>query len=448
MAYRNDILICGLPNNFHNKPGLENSPTHFYAFTGFNFMTAFGLSPGDVVGIKQGPNGEDTLDHIDFGLAILNGITFINDPGNTKQIKIGWFGLGNNCYNIKFLGNGKTGMQYGFKLFDTTHPGLAWNCVGDLEVGNFEIDGALIGVQIHNIQGTTYPVNYQNFYGHDILCRNTLHEAFYLGYVGLSQFPTNYHCKNITIQNAGWDGIQTRNSGTVLVEDCYLDGIGTALHEGDEHGVLFGTNSNGGTVKNCTIKNVKGVGIWNGGWGAFLYECNEIQADVFGIMSRSSFPEGDTQNTGIQSQTIKNNTITATAAIEAYYEANGKTISVDIQNNRTGGTINIGTGITKTLVNNGPSVVPVCSEQNFDLIADVAAVVIARQTIDFATAGLNALNTRIVYEVGSRMRSWKPGRQINAITQFQAGKAYYIVPAETMNKTSILAPPLDPPALP
>lgn len=81
---------------------------------------------------------------------------------------------------------------------------------------------------------------------------------------------------------------------------------------------------------------------------------------------------------------------------------------------------------------------------NFDLIAETAAVVIAKQTVSFQAAGLDVTNTRVVYEVGSRMRSWKPDRQINAITQFEAGKAYYIIPRQNMAaKTLLMAPPFD-----
>lgn len=84
---------------------------------------------------------------------------------------------------------------------------------------------------------------------------------------------------------------------------------------------------------------------------------------------------------------------------------------------------------------------------SYNLKAEVAAVVIARETKTFVNAGLNAQNTRVVYEVGSRLRSWKPDRQINPITQFEAGKAYYIVPKNDMDLTQLTAPPfVKPPA--
>jgi hypothetical protein len=77
-----------------------------------------------------------------------------------------------------------------------------------------------------------------------------------------------------------------------------------------------------------------------------------------------------------------------------------------------------------------------------NLFADVPAACVAKQTIDFAAAGFDVDNTRIIYEVGSPLKSWVPGRAINAVIGFTANKGYYIVPKLDMDKTSYLAPPL------
>lgn len=333
--YRNDIFT----------PGKE-----YYQFDGENFNTKWGLNPGDVVGIKAGfyPN-------IDLGLGVTDGITFVNDGGVAQ---IGWFGLGAGAKNCKMLGNGVSGLKYGFKLTDKDHFALSWGCVGDLEAAFIEVDGASMGVQLVTLPGVTYPLNYQRLYAHDLLIQRTLNEAMYLGYVHDSPIPMDLKIERVTIIDSGRDGIQTRNTGSVLIQDCTLDGIGLEGNSDHAHGILFGSNSNGGTVKNCKVKRVAGCGIWNGGWGDFNYECNEIQAQAFGIMSRSS--EGDVQNIGRQSQVIKNNKIYSAKSIECYYSETGKKISVDIENNQVSGTINIADGITKTLVNNGPNVVPDC----------------------------------------------------------------------------------------
>lgn len=77
-----------------------------------------------------------------------------------------------------------------------------------------------------------------------------------------------------------------------------------------------------------------------------------------------------------------------------------------------------------------------------NLFADVPAACVAKQTVDFATAGFDSTNTRIIYEVGSPLKSYVPGRAINAVTSFTTGKGYYIVPKLDMDKSSYLAPPL------
>lgn len=77
-----------------------------------------------------------------------------------------------------------------------------------------------------------------------------------------------------------------------------------------------------------------------------------------------------------------------------------------------------------------------------NLFADVPAACVAKSTVDFATAGFDSTNTRIIYEVGSPLKSYIPGRAINAVTSFTAGKGYYIVPKLDMDKSSVLAPPL------
>lgn len=77
-----------------------------------------------------------------------------------------------------------------------------------------------------------------------------------------------------------------------------------------------------------------------------------------------------------------------------------------------------------------------------NLFADVPAACVAKQTIDFATAGFDSTNTRIIYEVGSPLKSFVPGRSINAVTGFTTDKGYYIVPKLDMDKTAYLAPPI------
>lgn len=77
-----------------------------------------------------------------------------------------------------------------------------------------------------------------------------------------------------------------------------------------------------------------------------------------------------------------------------------------------------------------------------NLFADVPAAVVATQTISFASAGFDTTNTRIIYEVGSPLKSYVPGRAINAVTGFTLGNGYYIVPKLDMDKSAYLIPPI------
>jgi hypothetical protein len=77
-----------------------------------------------------------------------------------------------------------------------------------------------------------------------------------------------------------------------------------------------------------------------------------------------------------------------------------------------------------------------------NLFANTPAACVAKQTTSFASAGLDASNINIIYEVGNPLKSWVPDRSINAITGFTADKGYYIVPKIDMDLTTYVAPPL------
>jgi hypothetical protein len=348
-TYRDDIFTCGT----------KAAPKNYYQFASEDFNTKYGLRAGDTVAIKVGPNGENFIDNIDLGLGSSSGITLVPDTGNKKEIEIGWIGLGGDAINWTI--NGKTKyLKRGFLLTDKNHFGFSLGCVGNIEIANCHVNGASMGIQLLTMPGHTYTLNYQRLYSHGNLIENTLNEGEYLGYVHDSPIAMDIHVDGDTLLNLGRDAIQTRNTDTVLIENVYADRIGMNNEETQNHGILFGSNSNGGTVRNSKVLNVTGIAIWNGGWGDFTYECNELQAQTMGIMSRSNYPEGDVQNTGRQSQVIKNNKITSVKSIECYYESNGKKISVDAENNMVTGTVNISDSITKTVTNNGANVVPNC----------------------------------------------------------------------------------------
>lgn len=53
-------------------------------------------------------------------------------------------------------------------------------------------------------------------------------------------------------------------------------------------------------------------------------------------------------------------------------------------------------------------------------------VVIATEDISFASAGLTADNTTIIYQLSGAAISYKPGRSINGVNKFTPGKSYLI----------------------
>jgi hypothetical protein len=357
-TYRNDIF----------KPGTKANPTWYYAPSGEDFMSKWGLLPGDTVAFKIGANGEDYMNNVDLGNAKVNGITFINDASNTKPFQLGWFGMGANCMNVSFMGNGSKSVQYGFNLFDPLHMALSWQCVGNLEAAWFTVDGAGMGAQLVAIPGVVYPVNYQKFYLHDVEIRNVKQEAVYVGYVHYDpDVLMDFTARRIKIRNSGRDGIQTRNTSKTLIEDNDIDSVGMLHDYGHDHGILLGDNIDGAVVRNNVLKNVQGIGIWADGWGTVNMECNTIQAVNWGIMTRNiavlNGENTDPQNIGYVHYTLKNNTITPGNGVtmESYFDGQGKTATIEAYNNQCPDKFNLASGITFLHNNNTLTIIPQCT---------------------------------------------------------------------------------------
>jgi len=68
--------------------------------------------------------------------------------------------------------------------------------------------------------------------------------------------------------------------------------------------------------------------------------------------------------------------------------------------------------------------------------------VVAKTTVSFVDAGINATNTEVVYLVDNPLLSYVPGRSINGISGFVANKGYYMVAKVDMDLTAYLVPPL------
>lgn len=351
-------------------PGTKEKPTWYYAPDGEDFMKKWGLSPGDTIAIRTGPAGENYMNNIDLGHAIVKGITFINASTNTKQIEIGWVGMGSQCVDIKFLGNGSPSIKYGFKLFDQKQLGLSFGCVGDIEMSYVEVDGAAMGLQLTTKTGYAYPVNYQRANIHHLLIKNVSDEAMYIGWVNDSPILMEIWVHDNIIRNSGRDGIQTRNTRKVLIENNDLDSVGMRGDWGHDHGILLGNCVEGGIVQRNTLKNIDGIGIWNDGFGNFTYSCNEIHAKGEALYSRPYNPDrpddwGDSEGIGYQKVTATDNTLTSDKGIAGawlYNDSANKVVELTAYNNLTSGVWKINPSVKFTQTNNNLFAVPACGK--------------------------------------------------------------------------------------
>jgi len=78
-----------------------------------------------------------------------------------------------------------------------------------------------------------------------------------------------------------------------------------------------------------------------------------------------------------------------------------------------------------------------------NLFANGPYAVVAKQTISFADAGVTVLNMNIIYLVDGVLKSYMPGRSINAINGFETGKGYYVVPKQDLDFSAWVIPPID-----
>lgn len=69
-------------------------------------------------------------------------------------------------------------------------------------------------------------------------------------------------------------------------------------------------------------------------------------------------------------------------------------------------------------------------------------ILVARETALFADLGINSTNTEIIYLVDNPLKSYLPGRTINGITGFEAGKGYYIIMKQDFHIEGMI-PPFD-----
>lgn len=67
-------------------------------------------------------------------------------------------------------------------------------------------------------------------------------------------------------------------------------------------------------------------------------------------------------------------------------------------------------------------------------------VVIAKQTISFADAGINSSNTNIIIRIRADSTvAYSPTRSLNGITAFEANEGYYIIAKTDMDLSAIVS---------
>lgn len=69
--------------------------------------------------------------------------------------------------------------------------------------------------------------------------------------------------------------------------------------------------------------------------------------------------------------------------------------------------------------------------------------IVAHTTASFTAAGITSVNTEIIYLVDDPLKSYVPGRAINGISGFVAGKGYYMVAKVDMDLEAYVVPPID-----
>lgn len=251
-------------------------------------------------------------------------------------------------------------------------------------------------------------------------------EAFYIGRTDVASRTIGGSLENVEIysnemQNLKGDGIQVALTKDVYIHDNLIDGYGAADLEQQREGIIIGGCTNG-RVENNIVKNGTGAGLQIFGGGEVIVNNNVFQNVASSANEDGIYIEGKCTDQ-VLTVRLTNNTIVGTVNRD-YVRDTGSFIIENTGNNL------------------GASEPPPPVVNN--LFADIPAVVVAKQTIDFQNCGLDASNIRMIYEVGSPLKSWAPGRAINSIAGFTQGKGYYIIAKTDVDKRDILVPPLGP----
>jgi lysophospholipase L1-like esterase len=265
--------------------------------------------------------------------------------------------------NVKLLGNGTPGLQYGIKINGANNFATYWKATGEIEIAYVEVVGTAAGIEVKHPPGEAYTQNFANVKIHDNYIHDHRLEGMYIGMDNLAlDVLINAEIYNNIVRNSGNDGIQTRN-GTFNIHDNIVDNVAVSpAFPYDINGILVGGNTKDSIIRNNTVSRVPGTAIFNNGWGNHTIACNVISSTQPGIFTKNyEFATEDLQDVGFQNFNIQNNTITSTSgiALQTYYSSNGSTTTTNFSNNKTTGSVDANYTVTQS--NNTGSVVPNCS---------------------------------------------------------------------------------------
>lgn len=273
----------GTHANYTLKPGPDGN---IYYPNGLNIPN---LKPGDTLNITAGYY--KIIDLGAFSGDATHPIIIHNKGGQVTAQQIR---LSNKAQYFKFLGNGASGITYGFKIDGQNVAAtalVAW--ASDFELGYVEAFNATSGffIKKNPVAGdpsTVYP-NYvmKNIYIHHNYVHNTHGEAMYVGHTAPSggqngdpSIPIRLDHIEIaynTVANCDWDGIQLSNARTNnSIHDNTITNYGVVNMSSQQAGILMGANTTG-DIYNNVIKNGTGNGIQVFGFGKINVYNNTLE---------------------------------------------------------------------------------------------------------------------------------------------------------------------------
>jgi len=273
-------------NAFASYTLRRNSGTSIYLPAGLNLAN---LKPGDTLNIPGGTYS--VIDLGNFKGTTANRIVIRNRGG---QVACKLMRFSNTPEHFKLLGNGTSGVTYGFKIDGGFSTGSCLMAFGtDFEIAYVEGMHSQCGffIKKNPIAGeplTQFP-NYEmdNVFIHNNYIHNVTGEGMYIGHTapdggqgGNPLLPVRMRNVEISynrVDHTGWDGIQLSNATTGnKIHHNTVTNFGTSNTYAQQAGIILGSNTQG-NIYNNTIQYGTGNGIQNFGFGLNKIYNNAIE---------------------------------------------------------------------------------------------------------------------------------------------------------------------------